>query len=95
MTSCREATLLEQHGHHDQIFINPVDQKGVALQALDFEPDFLVQCDGVCIVFPDGQFDPVKSEDASGSEGPLDQLPADTFRRNSGSKPIPRMPLWA
>jgi hypothetical protein len=45
MTSCRKTPCWNQQGHADHISIATIDLNGVALPALGFEADFLVQLD--------------------------------------------------
>ena len=78
----RATSLPEQHSHQDEIRVDAIDQNGVALQALDLESNFLVERDGVCIAFPDGQLNPVKPKLTGCGKRPLDQPLAKTSPPN-------------
>jgi len=63
----------------DQVFIYAVDLNRVAVHALRFEADLLVKLDGAAVVFPDRQFDTVKSECPGRDKRSPDQACADSL----------------
>src|SRR5450755_2503020 len=81
MTNCREGSRgsLEQDGHKDQVFVTPVDLNRMAQHALRLETELLVKLDCARVIFPDSQFDAVKSEFPGRGERPPDQACADSL----------------